>query len=188
MQPGDNDASVTGFAVMVLKSAELGELPFSDMAYKGATAFFDSVTDPVYYDVGYMIGRKSRCRHKSMVGVASMYRLFVQKDRKSPKVSGGVRILTENLPAWRKGDIDFYYWYYGTQVMHHVGGAAWREWNHSVRDVLVDSQETSGHQAGSWEPQGQHDVTGGRLYTTALVTCTLEVYYRHVPIFRQIEL
>jgi hypothetical protein len=57
-----------------------------------------------------------------------------------------------------------------------------------MREILVNSQETQGHQAGSWTPKDRHDKTGGRLYVTALATCILEVYYRHLPIFRQIEL
>ena len=58
-----------------------------------------------------------------------------------------------------------------------------------MRDVLVNSQETRGHLAGSWSPRGdEHAGAGGRIYVTALATCTLEVYYRHLPLFRQLDL
>ena len=72
--------------------------------------------------------------------------------------------------------------------MHHFGGPEWNEWNLRMRDVLVKSQETRGHAAGSWAPRGDRADAGGRIYMTALAVCTLEVYYRHLPIFRQIEL
>ncbi|NIL96179.1 MAG: hypothetical protein GTO53_02500 [Planctomycetales bacterium] len=50
-------------------------------------------------------------------------------------------------------------------------------------------QETSGHQAGSWPPSADpHGTAAGRLYTTAFATAILEVYYRHAPLFRQLEL
>jgi hypothetical protein len=57
-----------------------------------------------------------------------------------------------------------------------------------MRDILVQTQEKRGHEAGSWHPHGGHAHVGGRLYMTALAVCTLEVYYRHAPIFRQIAL
>jgi hypothetical protein len=57
-----------------------------------------------------------------------------------------------------------------------------------MRDLLVNTQEKSGHQAGSWAPRGEHSSAGGRIYETALSVCTLEVYYRHLPLFRQIDL
>ena len=55
-----------------------------------------------------------------------------------------------------------------------------RSWCHS--------NEMRGRDAGSWDPDGPHASTGGRLYVTSLAVCTLEVYYRHAPIFRQIDL
>ena len=56
-----------------------------------------------------------------------------------------------------------------------------------MRDVLVFTQEQKGPDAGSWDPKGPHAGSGGRLYMTSLAACTLEVYYRHLPIFRRIE-
>ena len=70
----------------------------------------------------------------------------------------------------------------------HAGGEAWHKWNSRIREILVDSQDSRGHQAGSWAPRGGHAGSGGRLYMTSLAVCTLEVYYRHLPIFRRIDL
>ena len=72
--------------------------------------------------------------------------------------------------------------------MHHFGGPEWEDWNGQMRDVLVVMQEDGGHAAGSWDPRGDHAGAGGRIYMTSLAVCTLEVYYRHLPIFRQLEL
>jgi hypothetical protein len=54
-----------------------------------------------------------------------------------------------------------------------------------MRTVLVDTQRKDGHLAGSWDPQGGHAQRGGRVYMTALAVCTLEVYYRHMPLYRE---
>jgi hypothetical protein len=84
---------------------------------------------------------------------------------------------------------DGYYWYYATQVMHHFGGPVWEVWNKRMREILVAGQATSGRYAGSWNPKGyEWGRHGGRIYTTSLSVCTLEVYYRHLPLFKQIEL
>jgi hypothetical protein len=77
-----------------------------------------------------------------------------------------------------------YYWYYGTQVMHHLGGTRWKRWNDKMKVLLVSLQEDEGHETGSWEPREFPDTAGGRLYMTALAICTLEVYYRHLPLYK----
>jgi hypothetical protein len=52
-----------------------------------------------------------------------------------------------------------------------------------MRDYLVSKQSTTGHEACSWHLAEDHAT--GRLWTTALSTLILEVYYRHLPIYRQ---
>jgi hypothetical protein len=99
---------------------------------------------------------------------------------------GAEHLVKNHLPSRNAPNI--YYWYYGTQTLHHVGGEPWNQWNRAVREILVETQETAGHAAGSWAPLGPHADAGGRLYQTALSVCTLEVYYRHLPIFRRIQL
>jgi hypothetical protein len=64
-QSGDNDSSVTGWAIMALKSAELSELNVpSREAYEKARKWFDEVTDStIYYRVSY--NGKARARSSS---------------------------------------------------------------------------------------------------------------------------
>ena len=68
--------------------------------------------------------------------------------------------------------------------MHHVGGDRWKQWNDKMRPLLIEMQTKEGHESGSWTPGGHYDTVGGRLYMTALAVCTLEVYYRHLPIYK----
>ena len=81
---------------------------------------------------------------------------------------------------------NMYYNYYATQVMHHYGGYPWQRWNAVMREYLIDSQSTDGHEKGSWFLDGSDDGcrAGGRLYCTAMAAMTLEVYYRHMPLYR----
>ena len=80
-----------------------------------------------------------------------------------------------------------YYIYYATHVLHHLEGKKWDLWNHYMREHLIRTQEKSGHKLGSWSPEGSDwGVQGGRIYSTALSLLTLEVYYRHLPLYRKI--
>jgi len=65
-------------------------------------------------------------------------------------------------------------------------GDMWVAWNAKMRDMLVTSQATKGHETGSWYTgvEGGHSSIG-RVYCTSLATMILEVYYRHLPIYGQ---
>jgi len=87
-----------------------------------------------------------------------------------------------------------YYWYYGTLAMFQRGGDDWQRWNARLRDTLLPLQDRARgaggrkrHSFGSWPPYGENwglwGQMGGRVYTTAIATLTLEVYYRHTPAF-----
>ena len=80
-----------------------------------------------------------------------------------------------------------YYNYYATQVLHHWGGEEWHKWNKVMRKQLVNRQVTDGPAAGSWAPRDPHADSGGQIYETALCLLTLEVYYRHLPIYRRLD-
>ena len=48
---------------------------------------------------------------------------------------------------------------------------------------LVARQRMSGEMAGSWDPVCVWGGYGGRVYSTALATLCLQVYYRYVPMY-----
>lgn len=122
-----------------------------------------------------------------MTAEALLCRMYLGWTKDFAGLEQGVRYLVrDHMPS--DAGTNFYYWYYATQVLHHFGGQQWQAWNLEMRDLLVESQIRRGHQAGSWDPVGDHTVEAGRLYSTALAVCTLEVYYRHAPIFRQLDL
>ena len=55
-----------------------------------------------------------------------------------------------------------------------------------MREGLLKEQDnTGGAMAGSWTSAGggQHLGVGGRMMQTSLCLLTLEVYYRHLPLY-----
>jgi len=96
-----------------------------------------------------------------------------------------VRLISNNPISFRGNRKNVYYWYYATQVLHHMEGEPWEQWNKVMRVALPEQQVKRGRERGSWDPTG--DTWGelaGRLYVTCLCTYSLEVYYRHLPIYR----
>ena len=106
---------------------------------------------------------------KQMLGIA----------RTNPSSLEAVEYLLQHAP--RLADFNLYYWYYATMAMRHHGGEPWEKWNAAIQDVLVAEQKSTGDEAGSWDPRGPWGPYGGRVYSTALATMCLEVYYRSAP-------
>jgi len=196
---GDNDCSVTGWAVMALKSAEISELHFPKSAYEGALSWFNEATDGTgYYRVGYtgkntgivfVPGKNEQSSdHPAMSAVAVMARIFMQKRKNEPAL-GSVTMLVGDLPEWKTNKIDFYYWYYASLALFQYDGpdgGLWKKWNEPMKNALVPNQHTSksGCKNGSWDSEiDRWGVEGGRVFAVAINALTLEVYYRYTNVF-----
>jgi len=182
--PGQrSDTSVVGWQLMALQSARAARLNVPVEAFELSSHYLDSAQfrDGALY--GYQPGHRPT---PTMTAESLLCRIYLGWTKQDPPLMEGIRYLLETDPP-NPDRPNVYYWYYGTQAVHHVGGAEWERWNFLMRDALVNTQEKQGASAGSWAPRGEHASAGGRLYMTALAVCTLEVYYRHLPIFRQID-
>jgi hypothetical protein len=190
-KPGEpGDTSVVGWQLMALRSGRIGGLRVPTDTFVRAGRFLDYVQSGDYGGLyAYQIHRRPE---PAMIAEGLLSRQYLGWPAHHRGLREGVEhLLMNHLPSI--DDPNIYYWYYGTQVMHHIGGKPWEVWNNATREALVALQEREGHEMGSWDPVGDAihggiDVrVGGRLYWTSLATCTLEVYYRHLPIYRGIE-
>jgi hypothetical protein len=76
-----------------------------------------------------------------------------------------------------------YYWYYGTFAMNQWGGKHWTSWKKAIEKALIPNQrQENGNFKGSWDPVGPWGEEGGRVYSTAICTLILEVYYRYARV------
>ncbi|MBC8355144.1 MAG: terpene cyclase/mutase family protein [Planctomycetes bacterium] len=190
-QPGkDADTSVTGWFVIALKSGEMGGLSVPSPVKDRISRFLDNVaaipgegdnfTDGSRYL--YRIGEREQ--RVSMTAEALLCRQYLGWEHNDGRLLAGVQYVGENPIDWDAPHV--YYWYYATQLMHHMGGDAWEDWNDVMRKALPAAQVKTGREKGSWSPAGdQFGYTGGRLFMTCLCTYMLEVYYRHMPIYQQ---
>jgi len=183
-----NDTSVTGWQVMALKSAHAAGIDIPWQTTYGVMRHFERVTDEDGY-VGYTSARTSR-QGVALVAVGMLSNLYMGMGGNHPTVRRQTAIMLQDLPAWHKlrgshgRDHSMYYWYYGTLAMYQKGGPAWDKWNNAIRDMLVRAQCTKGHRRGSWDGDGYWArAFAGRVYATALMALTLEVYYRYLPLY-----
>jgi hypothetical protein len=177
--------SVTGWQLMALHSGRAAGLKTAPQTFARASRFLDQMQasgDGSQYC--YMSGRHPS---PAMSAEGLLSRLYLGWKRNEPGLQQGIQRLTRRHPVDARQP-NIYYWYYATQLLHHWGGNEWKTWNRDIASALVNSQVQSGPAAGSWELDTPPGHQGGRLYTTVLATCTLEVYYRHAPLFRKIKI
>ncbi len=178
-QPGDT--SVVGWQLMALRSGQMAKLSIPSPTFGLVDRYLDRAqTDSYGGKYAYMPGRNA---DHVMSSEALLCRQYLGWPSDHPGLQEGIKYLLKHLPHRKNPNI--YYWYYGTQVMHHVGGKPWDRWNDKIRVALTGMQAKRGHEAGSWDPRGNFANQGGRLYMTSLAVCTLEVYYRHLPLYRE---
>ena len=180
-EPGEaGDTSVVGWQLMALKSGQAARLRVPTKTFEAAERFIDSVqSDKIGGRYAYRPGGGPT---NIMTAEALLCRQYLGWPKTKAGLRNGIDYLLKDHPPDAE-EPDIYYWYYATQVMHHFGGTRWRRWNAKMRRVLVDTQETEGGAAGSWKPVGGFSKQGGRIYMTCLAICTLEVYYRHMPLY-----
>ncbi len=174
--PGSpGDTTVTGWQVMALKSAKLAGLYVPSHTTELAKEYLDSVQD----SGGVFYGYQRPGKDSGPTSVATLLRMYLGWQRNDPRLVGGYAFLASQGPS----PTNMYFNYYATQVLHHHGGSDWERWNIRMRDLLVARQASSGHETGSWYFEDAYGKAGGRLYTTAMCTMILEVYYRHMPLY-----
>lgn len=198
--PGSGaDTSVSGWMMMALKSGELAGLEVPAGTYQRTRQWLDAAqhsdSQPHLYRYNPYAPNTPTQRHgrvasETMTAVGLLMRLYDGWRRDREAMIQGAEYLQQHLPSHGTAsnpDRDTYYWYYGTQVMFHMGGDYWEQWNRRLHPLLVDTQIKQGPLAGSWDPQrpvpDRWGPQAGRLYVTTMNLLSLEVYYRHLPLY-----
>jgi hypothetical protein len=181
-QPGvDSDMSVTGWFAMAMQSARMAGIEVPSPVFEKIGKFLDSVARDEGVRYAYLPNAGATL---TLTAEGLLSRQYLGWQHDDQRLKNGVDLLLANLPEWDKRNV--YYWYYATQVCHHMEGEQWQKWNKVMRQLLPENQEKRGTERGSWSPDGDRwGGAGGRLYVTCLSIYTLEVYYRHLPIYQR---
>ncbi len=195
------DTSVSGWMMMALQSGRLAGLTIDERCFDGIDNWLDVAVAPdnqalfrynPYAKDSKGVSRiQGRQPSASMTAVGLLMRIYSGWGKQDPRLLVGADyLLKSQLPtdATPRGR-DTYYWYYATQVLKHVGGTRWEQWNNQLRPLLIRSQEKSGDYAGSWHPYkpvpDRWGAFGGRIYVTTMNLLSLEVRHRMLPIYQR---
>jgi len=176
----DADTSVTGWFVMALQSAKMAGLKVPPAKLTAIMRYLDSVQEE----------KGARYRYQpfqdvspAMTAEGLLCRLYLGWNRNDPRVQAGIAYVNDNPVDWETPNV--YYWYYATQTAYHTGGEAWTSWNLNMRPQIIGKQDIKAPLTGSWSPRGdRYGAHGGRLFSTCMCLFMLEVYYRHLPIYK----
>ncbi len=188
VRTGDDDVSVTGWMALAFKAARSARLSYPDETWDGIRAVVEANTRREDGFTGYHRGKdgsahEGRERLPTMTAVGLTCRIAGGQSKRDAIIRRGQRLVMHRLPSWpsptETSETSFYYWYYGSLAMFQIGGPDWRRWNRAMTAAILDKQRRGGDEAGSWDPVGEWGHRGGRVYATAILALTLEVYYRY---------
>lgn len=207
---GRNDTSITAWAVQALLAASAAGIEVPPETLVRAALHFTRATEPdgrVWYaDAGTGTKIDDNLQLSYRYGPAMIAATLTAQQLLGWRVNSPVGQQQEALlfadppsasAAQGRDPTQLhapYYWYYGSIATFQRGGDAWNRWHNRLRDAILPLQnrETNArgdrdHAYGSWQPYGPNwgkwGRIGSRVYTTAICTLTLEVYYRHTPAY-----
>ena len=178
--PGDwfTDTSVTGWQVMALHSAERTGFKVSAEAKLKVAQFLGTVSKGPH---GMLSGYLTASPTLTMTAEGVFTRMLLGQQLSADDLAEAAAFLTP--PAPQRDRLDYYYVYYGSLALMQMQGDPWQRWNAAMTKLLLPLQEPKGLEAGSFPALGEWADRGGKVYTTALSTLSLEVYYRYLPMY-----
>jgi hypothetical protein len=176
----DSDTSVTGWYVMALQSGLMAGLEVQSPNLDSISQFLDKAAQENGARYAYKPGMETTL---TMTAEGLLCRQYLGWKHDDERMRRGIDYVLANPIDY--SDQNVYYWYYATQACHHMDGSDWNQWNAVMRQALPENQIKTGNDKGSWSPSGDRwGPHGGRLYVTCLSIYMLEVYYRHLPIYK----
>jgi hypothetical protein len=203
-----NDASVTGWNVMALKSAYAGGLTVGN-AMEGAKQWLelawkanndgkegrpnwqklDPYKDESLFSYAFTTGATEVSKefgHQRLAPVGLVCAVFLGHRAGDPMLETLANFVM-NKQTPKAYPTNTYYMYYNTLGIFQLGtdSPRWKTWNSVVRDMLVGAQRKGdGCFDGSWdwERTNFHGHEIGRVLSTAYNTLCLEVYYRYAQV------
>lgn len=167
--PGD--LSQLGWQAMVLDAGYRAGIPVDHGTVTGVERFLRSVRAGP--GGGLASYRPGEAPSRTMTAESLATRLLVGQVVPPAEIAEAERYLLQQLPG--VGQDNYYYWYYATLALHQLQDDAWMTWNAALKERLLSTQSAD----GSWPTDTVWGGYGGTVYTTAMATLCLEVYYRH---------
>ena len=188
---GADELATSVWDVMALRTAQYAHVAVPRKALKRAEMFTE--------DCGAGPADNRQSLYANTPGdqpnaMATATGLFVRQllgwQKSEPALATGCRFLMNHLPlenADALGDNET--WFFATQVLRNMEGDDFDLWNHLIQTHLVRTQERKSPVRGSWRPLEEAAAPRqSRMYATVLSLLTLQVPYRHLPLYRPVRL
>jgi hypothetical protein len=173
--PGEyGDSSVFGWQIMALHSAQQVGFDIPTETVAGAKRYIHSCGEGRHHLLaGYQPHTGAT---PAMTAELLFSRMLLDMPLDEDGINEATRFLARDPPEMQRADL--YYWYYASLSMLHMQNPLWKDWNILTRESLIRMQMDD----GGWDVNLKWGERGGRVFTTALSTLTLEVYYRYLPL------
>lgn len=167
--PGD--LSQLGWQAMVLDSGRAAGIPIAEQPFRLTGRFLTTVRGGA--SGGLASYRPGDGPSRTMTAEALATRLLLGERIPAEEIREAEEYLLRQPPGI--GRDNYYAWYYTSLALHQLQDEAWQTWNAAMKRHLLARQEAN----GSWPTDSEWGGYGGRVYTTAMASLCLEVYYRH---------
>ena len=176
---GREDLSVTGWQYQALKAAKLSGLKIDKLhaAIEKTVKYLQSKQTK---DGGFGNPNKGGYNQWNLSGVGILG-LQTLGQGKTAEIKKGIKfaheMFVQDPPNW--SNVNLYAWYYYAQAFFQNNGPEWKLWNETALPAILANQNKD----GSWSPTALGGSEGGdNIYSTALCTLMLEVYYRYLKV------
>jgi hypothetical protein len=173
-EPGDS--SVFGWEVMALHSAEMLGFVTPDIARRRELKYISYATLGKHGMLGCYL--PSGDPTPPMTAEMAFSRMLLGQRLGAAEAKECTDFLAQEPPDLSRPDL--YYWYYASLSMMQMQSQSWKVWNSLTRDGLIHMQQHGGPCDGAWKISMKRAAHAGNIFTTAMATLTLEVYYRYL--------
>ncbi len=178
------DTSAMGWQVMALVSARRAGADVPDRVFDAARDWIDTLSFPT--DPGVYSHAPGEDPTRWATAEAMFSHRLLGRNRDDDRMRRSAEVIGSIDPDW-EGEESTFQWYATTMALYQHQGRIWNTWNEELIGELLDHQESDGHESGSWAGRDRNSLIGGRVYQTAMNTLLLEVYYRYLPGFMDLD-
>jgi hypothetical protein len=174
----DSDISVTGWALMALRSSRNNGAVVPNEAIERGIGYVMRCCNPGNGGFAYQPGGESGW---ARTGTALLCLELCGHHRERPALMAGDWLLKHIPTQYGQGEYFSYGMYYCSQAMFQLGDDYWERWAVRLYEIMPKAQKEDGRwQGGSGDQDGGSDY-----YPTAMAVLAMSVSYRQLPIYQR---